>query len=318
MIKGLFVANSTHTPFIELRWWGGNIFFISLQMCFLKKKKKSIEADFLIKIDADPSCPWCCYLFCCCCGCCYLIWAFIFLFISPWQWEIVVLIFLLDLGEQQGGGPIGGKCFCFGSNLFAPQVRVRHSFLRLSPPPALAMDTKAKPCCLLLSVLFTDANPCCSSSRVSRGIKCALWKCLHLKVLWRSGAKLLNGAGFYFHFFLSPPLPRIKHQFRTLITNSRKPVPKAFILPPSPADLNLVSFLSPSHPPMWAPITHEIKGFPTRISNEWLSKMNAFASSTVHLELVWYFMEEAGPGAWSICNTLAHFYQGSWSSALPT
>lgn len=39
MIKGLFVANSTHTPFIELRWWGGNIFFISLQMCFLKKKK---------------------------------------------------------------------------------------------------------------------------------------------------------------------------------------------------------------------------------------------------------------------------------------
>lgn len=38
MIKGLFVANSRHTPVIELRWGGTHIFFISLQMCFFKKK----------------------------------------------------------------------------------------------------------------------------------------------------------------------------------------------------------------------------------------------------------------------------------------
>lgn len=108
-------------------------------------------------------------------------------------------------------------------------------FLRLSPPPALMMDTKAKPCCLLLSVLFTDANPHCSSSRVSQGIKCALWKHVHLKVLWRSGSELLNGDGFSHPslplFFpclsLLFSFPRRKHRLRTPITRPRIPVPKA-------------------------------------------------------------------------------------------
>lgn len=158
-----------------------------------------MEADFLIKADADPACPWCCYMFCCCCGCCYLIWAFIYLFINLWQWEIVALISLLDLGEQKGGGSVGGKCFCFVSNLFATQVRVKHPLPRVSPPPSLAMVTKAKPCCLLLSILFTDANPLCSSSRVSLGIKCALWKHLHLKVMevWSWTAEWLVFLSFF-------------------------------------------------------------------------------------------------------------------------
>lgn len=112
MIKGLFVAKSGRTPLIELRW-SGSIFFISLQMCSFKKKIN--EGRFLIKADADPSCPWCCYMFCCCCGCCYLIWAFIYLCISPWQQEIAALIFLLELEEQKGGGPVGVKCFCLQS-----------------------------------------------------------------------------------------------------------------------------------------------------------------------------------------------------------
>lgn len=97
------------------------------------------------------------------------------------------------------------------------------------------MDTKAKPCCLLLSVLFTDANPHCSSSRVSQGIKCALWKHVHLKVLWRSGSELLNGDGFSHPslplFFpclsLFFSFPRRKHRLRTPITWPRIPVPKA-------------------------------------------------------------------------------------------
>lgn len=132
MIKGLFVANSRHTPVIELRWGGGHTFSSSPYKC-VSFKKKSMEADFLIKADADPACPWCCYMFCCCCGCCYLIWAFIYLFINLWQWEIVALISLLDLGEQKGGGPVGGKCFCFVSNLFATQVRVKHPLPQAFP-----------------------------------------------------------------------------------------------------------------------------------------------------------------------------------------
>lgn len=137
-------------------------------------KKKINEGRFLIKADADPSCPWCRYMFCCCCGCCYLIWAFIYLCISPWQQEIAALISPLELGEQKKRWACWRKMFLSPISLL-PRWGSNTSFLGLSPPPALVQDTKAKPCCLLLSVLFTDANPLCSSSRVSLGIKCALW-----------------------------------------------------------------------------------------------------------------------------------------------
>lgn len=67
---------------------------------------------------------------------------------------------------------------------------------------------------------------------------------------------------FVFLFFFFPaPLPRIKHQFSALIISSRKPLPKAITLLPSPADLNLVSLLLSSNPPVCTPNTHEIKGF---------------------------------------------------------
>lgn len=122
--------------------------------------------------------------------------------------------------------------FVLPSSLCATQVRVTHPLPWACPS---SRDTEAKPYCLLLSVLFTDANPLCSSSRVFPGIKCALWKCLHLKVLWRSGAELQNGwiFLFFFSFFIS------KHQFRALIKLPRNPTPKAFVHLPRPTDLNV-------------------------------------------------------------------------------